>query len=314
MSERRMSEHRVSEHRVSEHRVSARPAAAAPVRVAVVDDEPDARERLRMLLAADARVEVVAECRDGAEAVATLAALAQSGRAAELVLLDVQMPELDGFGVLAALADTLGADRLPAVVFVTAYDAYALRAFDVAATDYLLKPFDRARFAQALDRGLARTREASERAPHDGAAGDDVVRDDAVRRVVRDELRALLAARPGDDPAAAPAAHAARFAVRTNGRVHFVRADDVDWLDVDGNYVQLHAGGRVHLVRGPLGAVEARLDPARFVRVHRSAIVNVDRIASLEPYFHGEYVVTMRDGSRLTSSRSYSARLRALLG
>lgn len=265
--------------------------ASAPVRVAVVDDEPDARERLRMLLAAEPAVRLVAECRDGAEAVETLAALAP-----DLVFLDVQMPELDGFGVLAALADALGPDRLPAVVFVTAYDEYALRAFDVSAADYLLKPFDRARFDRALERGLARAR----------AGG-------GVRGVVREELRALLEHLRGAD--AAPAGpFAERFAVRAGGRVHFVRTADVDWLDVDGNYVQLHAGGRVHLVRGPLGAVEARLDPAAFVRVHRSAIVRVDRIASLEPYFHGEYVVTMRDGSRLTSSRTYSARLRALLG
>jgi len=273
--------------------VSELPDGSAPVRVAVVDDEPAARERLRMLLAEAPGVALVAECRDGADALATLGALAPP---AELLFLDVQMPELDGFGVLAALADLLGADRLPAVVFVTAYDEYALRAFDVSAADYLLKPFDRARFERALARGVDRARRA-----HEG-----------VREAVREELRALLAhvrhAGPPD------AAYAERFAVRAAGRVYFVRAADVDWLDVEGNYVRLHAGGKVHLVRGPLGAVEARLDPAAFVRVHRSAIVRVDRIASLEPYFHGEYVVTLRDGTRLTSSRSYSAGLRALLG
>jgi two-component system, LytTR family, response regulator len=282
---------------------------APPVRVAIVDDEPAARERLRMLLAEAPGVSVVAECGDGADAVATLAALAPP---AELLFLDVQMPELDGFGVLAALADLLGAERLPAVVFVTAYDEYALRAFDVSAVDYLLKPFDRARFARALARGVARARAAV--APREGARDGvrEAVRAELrgeLRGELREELRALLAHVRRPD-----AAYAERFAVRAAGRVYFVRAADVDWLDVEGNYVRLHVGGKVHVVRGPLGAVEARLDPAAFVRVHRSAIVRVDRIASLEPYFHGEYVVTLRDGSRLTSSRSYSAGLRALLG
>jgi two-component system LytT family response regulator len=174
-------------------------------------------------------------------------------------------------------------------VFVTAYDDYAMRAFDVSAVDYLLKPYDRERFERALARGAARAREGAEPA--------------------LDTLLAHLR-----EAAGARGSYARRFLVRTNGRLVPVRVEDVDWLDVDGNYVRLHTRGAVQLVRDTLAAVEARLDPQLFVRVHRSAIVHVDRIASLEPYFHGEYVITMRDGGKITASRSYSARLRELLG
>lgn len=268
----------------------------APVRVAIVDDEPDARERLRALLTSRDDVQVVAECVDGSDAVRVLGERADAATVAELLFLDVQMPELDGFAVLEALADTLGADAVPAVVFVTAFDEYALQAFDVSAADYLLKPYDRARFAQALERGVARARAAR-------PAGGDEVR--ALLSLVRDE-RARDEERLGGR-------FAERFVVRRGRRLFFVRVPDVEWLEADGNYVRLHVSGGTHLVRDTLGGVESRLDPARFVRVHRSAIVNLDRIASLEPYFHGEYVVIMRDGTKLTSSRTYSARLRALL-
>jgi two-component system LytT family response regulator len=261
---------------------------AAPLRVAVVDDEPDARQRVLDLLAAHGDVAVVAECRDGTEAAEVLGALAQ-GDGIDLVFLDVQMPELDGFEVVAALAEQVGTDRLPAFVFVTAYDDYAMRAFDVSAVDYLLKPYDRERFERALSRGAARARAGTEPA--------------------LDTLLAHLR-----DAAQGRARYARRFLVRHDGRLLPVRVEDVDWLDVDGNYVRLHTRSGVHLVRETLSAVEARLDPQLYVRVHRSAIVHVDRIASLEPYFHGEYVITMRDGAKITASRSYSTRLRELLG
>ena len=258
----------------------------APLRVALVDDEPLARERIRTLLAARDDVAVVAEAGDGDEAVAVLA-----DAAPDLVFLDVQMPGVDGFGVLDALADALGPERLPAVVFVTAFDEYALRAFEVSALDYLLKPFDRARFEQALEKAVARLRA-------DGAGGDRAL------RAFVEQMRAEHAA----------ARQWLRwFVVRRGDRLSFVRAADVDWIDAEGNYARLHAGGKTHLVRETMKALEARLDPESFVRVHRSAIVNVDRIAHLEPYFHGEYVLTMTDGATLTSSRSYSARLRDLL-
>jgi two-component system LytT family response regulator len=199
-------------------------------------------------------------------------------------------------------------------VFVTAYDAYALRAFDVSAVDYLLKPFDRERFERALARALARLA-AGDRPPVPADAPADAPADPPADAALTPELEALLAYlrdRRGAD--VERPAYATRFVVRAAGKLHFVRAADVDWIDTEGNYVRLHARGRAHLVRDTLSNVQARLDPAVFVRVHRSAIINVDRVAALEPYFHGEYVITMTDGAKLTSSRSYSGQLRALLG
>jgi two-component system LytT family response regulator len=260
-----------------------------PLRAVIVDDEPLARERLRTLLAPHAEIVVLAECGDGEEAIEAIRALAP-----DLVFLDVQMPEVDGFEVLEAVEG-----RLPAVVFVTAYDDYALRAFEVNAIDYLLKPFDRARFEKALARAAERL--AAGAGAHGGERGREGGGESG------GELRALLA------HLRAERGYSARFVVRSGGKLHFVRADEVDWIDAQGNYVRLHVGGKAHLVRETMKGVEARLDPSRFFRVHRSAIVNVDRIAALEPYFHGEYVLTMRDGSKLTSSRTHSGRLRDLL-
>jgi two-component system LytT family response regulator len=264
----------------------------------IADDEPLARERLRVLLAEHGGFDVAAECATGVEAVAAV-----EREAPDLLFLDVQMPELDGFGALEILGDKSG-KRMPNVIFVTAFDDYALRAFDVNAVDYLLKPFDRARFQTAITRALARLNGAeikqSDMDPHV-----------ELRRLIvqlRAEREAMRES-SGDLSRGA----SARFVVRSGGKLHFVRADDVDWIDADGNYVKLHVGGKAHLVRDRMKAIEDRLDPAKFMRVHRSVIVNIDRIATLEPYFHGEYVVTMRDGAKVTSSRTHSARLRTLL-
>jgi two-component system, LytTR family, response regulator len=247
------------------------------IRALVVDDEPLPRERIRTLLADQPSVEVIGECGDGAEAVRLIIELKP-----DLVFLDIQMPELDGFEVL----ESLDAGHLPSVIFVTAFDEYAVRAFEVSAIDYLLKPIDPARFAQALARVSGRLT---------GTPGD-----------TRD-LQAFL------HRWRAERGYASRFVVRSGGKLTFVRAQEVDWIDAAGNYVRLHSAGRQHLVRETMKSVEARLDPEVFVRVHRSAIVNIDRVVSLEPYFHGEYVVIMRDGTKLTSSRSHSGRLRALI-
>ncbi len=246
------------------------------MRVVLADDEPLARERLRTLLAARTDCILAGESADGADAVAVIAA-----ERPDLVLLDVQMPELDGFEVLEALPP----DLRPAIVFVTAYDEYAVRAFDVSAVDYLLKPVEPARFTAALDRAAAR------RGPT--AAGPDF-------SALLAEVRALRGP-------------ARRFVVRDGHRIRFIATDDVDWIDAAGNYVRLHVAGHSHLLRETMKSVEARLDPERFVRVHRSAIVNLERVVSMEPYFHGEYVLTLRDGTRLNSSRSQGARLRALV-
>ena len=263
-------------------------SATAPIRVAIVDDEPLARERLRGLLTTRPEFDVVAECHDGAQAVEMLAELGP-----DLVFLDVQMPELDGFSVLEGLSETLGEERLPGVVFVTAYDSYAMKAFEVNALDYLLKPFDRTRFDKALERALLRLKRT------EGVAESD--------RELRDFVGKLRADRE------AAGRHAERLVVRTNGKIYFVRVRDVDWMEGDGNYVKIHTQGRAHLLRETLKSIESRLDPRRFVRVHRSSIVNVDRIVSLEPYFHGEYVLTMQDGAKVTSSRSYSEAIRKLI-
>lgn len=250
------------------------------IRTLVVDDEPLARERLRRLLEEEQDVDVLAECADGREAVRSVDQLRP-----DLVFLDVQMPEIDGFEVLAAIDPP----QMPAVVFVTAYDAYALQAFEVHALDYLLKPFDRERFHRTMEHVRARLTDAG---------GLD-------RRLVA-LLDEIEAARPRPRPR--------RFVVRSGGRIQFLDADRIDWIEGAGNYVKLHVGGREHLLRSTLKAFEEQLDPHRFVRIHRSHIVNLDRVTELQPWFHGEFVVVLTDGTELRSSRTYSDRLRAMIG
>lgn len=248
------------------------------IRTIIVDDEPLARERIRDLLAGEADIEVVAECEDGASAVTAL-----RRHAPDLVFLDVQMPERDGFAVLAA-------ENLPehlCVVFVTAYDEYALRAFEAHAAAYLLKPFDRDRFRQALQRA---------RAIIHGQRGEDT--------------RAQLASVFGE----LQRHRTDRILVKDKGRVLFLSTDDIDWVESAGNYVHVHAGRDHHLLRQTMTEMERRLDPARFVRIHRTALVNIDRIKELQPLFHGEYTVLLRDGTRLTLSRRYKDRLQDRFG
>jgi two-component system LytT family response regulator len=248
--------------------------------VIVVDDEPLAREKIRTLLAEERDVEVVAECATGTEAIAAIERLEP-----DLVFLDVQMPEVDGFGVLEALDP----ERIPAVVFVTAYDRHALRAFDVHALDYLLKPFDRERFARALSRARATL--------EPGRSERELSRRllSLLREVQRDR------------------GHAERIVVRDAGRVFFLRVDEIDWIEAAGNYTCLHAGKDSHLLRETMKALEARLDPERFLRVHRSTIVRVERIREMRAGAHGEYEVVLADGTRLSSSRSYSRHIQRLL-
>jgi len=239
------------------------------VRVLIVDDEPIARRRLEALLAGEPSVEIVGESEDGEAALQAIRRLRP-----DLVFLDVQMPGLDGFDVI----ELLGRDECPAVIFVTAYDQYAMRAFDVHAADYLLKPFDRARLRTALARATAL--EAA-----DGGRLHAIV----------DSVRAAQPLR--------------RFLVKTASRVYAVRADDVETIEAAGHYVELRTAAGTHLVRDSLSAIERRLDPARFVRVHRSTVVNVDKVAELRPAFHGEFEVVMTSGRRLRCSRTYAADL-----
>ena len=259
-----------------------------PLRTLIVDDEPLARDTLRRLLGEDGEVELVGDCVGGDDAVRRI-----RDHEPDIVFLDVQMPEVDGFEVLRRL----GPLRVPAVVFVTAYDAYALRAFEAEALDYLLKPFDDERFFRVLRRAKERVRE--QRAHR--LAGS---------------LVAELGAAPAMAPVPGPAAgtYAERVAVRQEGRIVFVRTEDVDWIEAADYCVRLHAGGRVHLLRESMRDLEARLDPARFVRIHSSALVNLTRIRELEPHFHGEYVVVMQDGARLRLSRGRRDGLHRLLG
>ena len=233
------------------------------LRVLIVDDEPPARRRLRDLLAHDGEIELAGECGDGDAAVKAIETLRP-----DLVLLDVQMPGCDGFDVLRRLA------KPPrAVLFVTAYEEHALRAFEVQAVDYLLKPFSERRFAQAMERAKDRARTQ--------------VEDERVLRLVR-ALR-----RPE------------RIVVRDGGRVAFFTVDELDWARAAGNYVELHARGDTHLLRETLTALAARLDPARFCRVHRSTLVNLERVREVRPLGGGDHELILLDGTRLTVSRTH---------
>ena len=249
------------------------------MRVLIVDDEPPARAWLRELLAEHPDVEVLGECDDGREAIE---AIARSRP--DLVFLDVQMPGVDGFEVLRAI----GAEGKPAIVFVTAHDRHALRAFDARALDYLLKPFDGERLGRALD--LARARLF-------GAAPSDWT-----RRLI-DLIESRLPEPPID-----------RLVIRSGGRVFFVKPQDVDWVRAEGNYVRIHAGKTSYLVRETMNDLESRLLPSRFVRIHKSVLVNIDRIREVQPLLTGGHTVLLTDGTKLTWSRGYQSRLRALTG
>ena len=250
------------------------------IRTLVVDDEPMARERILSLLQQEGDVEVIGQCSDGVQAVSAI-----QQQSPDLVFLDVQMPGCDGFGVI----ENIGADRMPTVVFVTAYDEYALRAFEVHALDYLLKPFGKDRFQETLKHA----RESLERR----RAGDLGRRLLALVHDLKPEQQRLD-----------------RLVVKSGGRVFFLRTDEIDWIEAAGNYVRLHLGEESHLFRETMNGMEARLDARRFVRIHRSRIVNTERIKELQPWFNGEYVVILRNGTRLTLSRGYREKLQEQLG
>ncbi len=249
------------------------------LRTVVVDDEALPRQRVADLVRGDSRLTLVGEADDGRAALDLIVELKP-----DLVFLDIQMPELDGFQVIAALDD----DALPAIVFVTAYDAYAIRAFEVDAIDYLLKPVNAERFDAAVARVVGRLRGAE---PHSEAA-------------VRTLASRATEARHGP---------IVRFVARRGAKHYFIRTSDIDWIEADGNYLRLWTGERSHLVRETMKTAEERLDAASFVRIHRSTIVSIDRIESIQAQENGEYVVTMAGGAKLTSSRGYADRVRGLL-
>ena len=248
------------------------------IRTMIVDDEELARERLRSLLAKQPEIEIIGEAGDGRSAVDLIDKLKP-----DLLFLDVQMPELTGFEVLSAL------DHSPNVIFVTAHDQFALKAFDVHAVDYLLKPFDRERFQTALQRAVAK-----------------------IRTQTAEQSRASVSAVLEEvKPAAKPVE---RLLVKTQGRVVLVKASDIDWVEAADNYVTLHVGKDAHMMRETMTSLETRLPPDKFMRISRSTIVNVERIQELQPMFHGEYIVVLKGGAKLTLSRSYRDKLNQLMG
>ena len=250
------------------------------IRTLIVDDVALARRRIRRHLGADPDFEVVGECSDGREAVEAVRNLKP-----DLVFLDVQMSEMDGFRVL----EELGGEAPPAVIFVTAHDQFALRAFEVHALDYLLKPFDPERLAAAAARAKAQLA---------GARGTGV----------SERLRALL-----QDIRQPQPQFLKRLAVKAGGRVIFLTADEIDWIETAGNYLKIHAGKASHLIRERMSRMETRLDPERFARIHRTTLVNIDRIKEMHPLFNGDQLVRLSDGRELTMSRTYRDRLMSLL-
>jgi two-component system LytT family response regulator len=267
------------------------------IRTLVVDDEPTARRGVRLLLERDPAVAVIGEAASGTEAVARI-----RDAQPDLVFLDVQMPELNGFKVLEAV--TVAGTPPPAVVFVTAHDQHALRAFEVNAVDYLLKPYDDERFNAALERAKSEV--------HRRQA-------DSLGSKLGDLLAYLrqTSASPGL-PAAAPAAMSEdhggeRILLKSGGEIYFLKAEEIDWIEAEGDYMKFHAGGRAHLLRETMGRLEERLDPRRFIRIHRSTIVNIDRVKKLSPTFAGEYAVILHDGTKLRLSRGYHERMQELM-
>lgn len=251
-----------------------------PLRALIADDEPLARETLRLLLDAAPDVEPSWEAANGVEAVECI-----REHTPDVVFLDVQMPALDGFGVI----ESIGAASMPVTVFVTAYDQYALRAFEAHALDYLLKPYDDARFHQALDRARARARERQQ------GQGTDLI----------DRLQTFLDGHAAPDGAAEESAPLDRILLRDGNRLSVLQTEAIDWIEASGDYMVLHVGTRTHLLRETMGALERQLDPSRFVRIHRSTMVNLDRVRDLKPYDHGDYLLRLRDGTELRLSRRY---------
>lgn len=253
---------------------------APRVRVLLVDDESLARAMLREMLSDDQDVEIVGECVNGCEAVEAI-----NTTVPDLVFLDVQMPEVGGFEVL----EVLGKEQIPHVIFVTAYDQYAVRAFEVHALDYLLKPFDRERFDLSWQRAKAQIMQ-----DRDGG--------------VDQRILALL------EEMKAGSKYLERLVIKAAGRIYFLETSEIDWIEAEGNYVSVHAGKKSHLLRETISSLEAQLDPKKFLRIHRSYIVRIDRIRELQPWFHGEFRVVLQNGMQLTLSRNYRDKLQEALG
>jgi len=253
---------------------------ASIIRALVIDDEPLAREMIREMLEGESEVEIIGECANGREAVDAIRAMRP-----DLIFLDIQMPELGGFEVLEALKT----EEVPYIIFATAYDQYAVRAFEVHALDYLLKPFDRERFEASWKRAKAFIREGrfNERDQH---------------------ILALL-----QELKAGPR-YLERLVIKTEGRVFFLDVDEICCIESEGNYVRVYNGKKTYLLRETISGLESQLDPKKFLRIHRSSIVRIDKIKELQPWFHGEYHVVLENGKQLTLSRNYRANLQEAVG
>ena len=241
----------------------------------IVDDEPLARDRVKRFLRDEHDIKIIGECGNGKEAVAAI-----KEQRPDLVFLDIQMPEKNGFEVVKALDEK----HMPAVIFVTAYDQYALQAFDVHALDYLLKPFNRDRLHKAVTH-----------------ARDQI----ETRRIgnLDERLSSLIKDLRSDRK------YLERLVVKSVGRVFFLKVEEIDWIEAAGNYVKLHSGREAHMIRETMNGIEAKLDPDKFFRIHRSTVVNIDRIKELHPMFSGDYAVILRNGTELALSRNYRERL-----
>ena len=260
------------------------------IRTLIVDDEPLARDGIRVLLQRDSDFEIVGECATGEAAVESVRTLTP-----DLVFLDVQMPKMNGFEVV----DRIEPNQAPVVIFVTAYDQYALTAFEHHALDYLLKPFDDERFDKTLQRAKKQLQQQQ------------------AHQFSRQLMHLMEDYRGGDQPSDSPMAsgnrYVARLAIRSAGRVLFLKTCEIDWIEAADYYVKLHVGGKAHLLRQTMTNQERRLDPARFIRIHRSTIVNLERVKELRSQAQGEYAVCLDDGTRLRLSRSRKERLSELL-
>jgi two-component system LytT family response regulator len=254
-----------------------------PVRVIIADDERLARKKLRLLLESEPDVEIVAECENGRQTVSAIHACIP-----DLLLLDIQMPDLDGFQVLGEIAPA----QMPVVVFTSAYDQYAIRAFDAHALDYLLKPFDQERLHQAIERARSELRKS----------GDREITHRILDLLSRVRSEALYVTEPDS-----------RLVIRTKGRVIFLNLDEIDWVEAAANYVRLNVGNESYLFRETIGRTSERLNPNHFIRIHRSTIVNLRKIKELIPVNSGEYIVVLKTGKELSCSRGYRAALQRVI-
>lgn len=272
------------------------PSPAGAVRTVIVDDEPAARRGIRLLLSRDAEINVVGEAADGLEAVEVITRLRP-----DLVFLDVQMPGIDGFEVLRRASE-----KVPlSVIFVTAYDEHALKAFDVNAVDYVLKPYEDSRFLAAVQRAKTglRSRDAE-------ALASRLAR---LLQFVGSDSNVPAAAPAPAIPAVTTEERPDRILLKSSGEIFFLKVDEIDWIEAEGDYMKFHVSGKAHLLRETMARLEARLDPKRFIRIHRSTIVNIDRVRKLTPAFAGEYAVVLADGTKLRLSRGYHERMQAVM-